>query len=112
MDNVTDDLRSAKATRVMVGANGSRHSAVYATPGGPITARLEGVSSQRASALFTAIERLLNGAYVFDGDDLAIIRDGMRIARAEIGELAPEQQSATNAIGAIETALGHLECVA
>jgi hypothetical protein len=109
MDNVTDTLRSAKATRVMVGANGSRHSAVYATPDGPITATITGISSKRAAALFVAVERLLNGAYVFDGDDLKVIRDGMRIARSEISGLAPAEQSATNALGSIETALAHLE---
>lgn len=99
---------TGRVTRVMVGTTAAKASIVYMDGTHAITVRIEGLDQHKALAIFTAIERLLNGAYVFDGDDLAIIRDGMRVARSEISGLAPEAQSATNALGSLETALAHL----
>jgi len=46
---------------------------------------------------------------LFDRDDLALIRTYLIVAKIEAGGLAPEQQSATNAVAAVESALGILD---
>jgi hypothetical protein len=103
----------ARAVSVMHASVGLKSSAVIRDADGThLAVTFTGFPQGRALALTNAIVRLLNGASVFDGADLGVIRDALWTARGEAGTLAPEAQPATNAIGAIETALGHLERVA
>jgi hypothetical protein len=102
--NVTTDLRSARATRVMCTTVGDKAAAVYATPEGPKSVYLTGFSGPAALALLNAIERLLNGATIFDAGDLSNLREHMRIAH---GTVAGQDISdgSTVALGAIERAM-------
>ncbi len=107
MEKVTTE---ARAVSVMHASVGLKSSAVIRDADGTMLAvTFQGFPQARALALTNAVVRLLNGASVFDGCDLAVIRDAMWTAKSEAGSLAPEQQSATNALGAIETALRHID---
>lgn len=63
---------------------------------------IRGLTGTKALAHLGAMERLLNGAMVFDGDDLRKIRESLDTARGLAGELAPEHTVATLAVAAIE----------
>ena len=106
----TQVKQEARAVRVVHASVGLKSSAVIRCPDGQHrTLTFVDFPASQAVALTNAVVRLLNGASVFDGADLGVIRDALWTARGETGYLAPEEQSATNALGAIETALRHVD---
>ena len=106
----TQIKQEARAVKIFHADVGLKSSAVIRDAnGGTLTVTFTGLPASRAVALTNAVVRLLNGASVFDGADLGVIRDALWTARGETGYLAPEEQSATNALGALETALRHVD---